>query len=321
MSEIAVIIPNYKGKNVIRDCLNSLREQDFKGFDIIVADNKSDDGSLDIIEKEYPEVKLIKLSDNFGFSRAVNEGLKVSSHPYVILLNNDTRVDKSFVRSLYEAIKSDNRIFSVSAKMLQMDRPDRIDGAGDYYSALGWAYARGKGKKSNRYNKVCDVFSACAGAAIYRRKILDEIGWFDEFHFAYLEDIDIGYRGRIMGYRNTYEPKAIVWHKGSGVTGSRYNGFKVRISARNNMYIVMKNMPTIQIVLNLPLLIIGFSVKALFFVFKGYGREYLSGIKRGYLLCKEGRKFPYSGSNFKNYVKIQLELWLNSIRRFTEVIF
>ena len=136
MSEIAVIIPNYKGKNVIRDCLNSLREQDFKGFDIIVADNKSDDGSLDIIEKEYPEVKLIKLSDNFGFSRAVNEGLKVSSHPYVILLNNDTRVDKSFVRSLYEAIKSDNRIFSVSAKMLQMDRPDRIDGAGDYYIRL-----------------------------------------------------------------------------------------------------------------------------------------------------------------------------------------
>ena len=250
-----------------------------------------------------------------------SEGLKASKEPYVILLNNDTRADKSFVRRLYETIRSDESIFSVSAKMLQMDRPDRIDGAGDYYSAFGWAYARGKGKDKSRYAQPCDVFSACAGAAIYRRKVLDEIGWFDEFHFAYLEDIDIGYRGRIMGYRNVYEPDAVVWHKGSGATGSRYNEFKVRISARNNMYIIMKNMPTIQIILNLPFLIVGFSVKALFFVFKGYGREYFSGIKRGYLLCRQGRKFPYSASNFKNYVKIQLELWLNSIRRFTEVIF
>ena len=321
MAEIVVIIPNYKGKNVIRECLDSLREQDFKDFDIIVTDNKSDDGSADIVEKDYPEVKLIRLEDNFGFSRAVNEGLKASDHPYVILLNNDTKADKSFVRNLYDAVRADESIFSVSAKMLQMDRPDRIDGAGDYYSAFGWAYARGKGKSKDRYNKPCDVFSACAGAAVYRRKVLDQIGWFDEFHFAYLEDIDVGYRGRIMGYRNCYEPSAIVWHKGSGATGSRYNEFKVRISARNNMYIIMKNMPTLQIILNLPLLIIGFSVKAFFFIIKGYGREYLSGIKRGYLLCREGRKFPYSSSNFKNYVKIQLELWLNSIRRFTEVIF
>ncbi len=321
MAEITVIIPNYKGLDVIRDCMDSLMQQTFSDFDTIVVDNHSLDGSAEIVELEYTWAKLIKLADNFGFSRAVNEGLKACKTPYVILLNNDTRSDKDFVRALYEAIKEDKNIFSVSSKMLQMDNPSRIDGAGDYYSAWGWAFARGKDKSSSRYNEKADVFSACAGAAIYRRSILDEIGWFDEFHFAYLEDVDVGYRARIMGYRNVYEPAAIVYHKGSGATGSRHNDFKVRISARNNMYIIMKNMPILQIIINLPFLLFGFGIKAMFFIFKGYGRAYLSGIKRGYLLCRQGRKFPYSSRNFNNYVKIQLELWLNAIRRFTEVIF
>ena len=177
----------------------------------------------------------------------------------------------------------------------------------------------GKDKSAGTYDKKCDVFAACGGGAIYRRSILDEIGWFDEFHFTYLEDIDIGYRARIMGYRNVYAPGAVICHFGSGVSGSRHNDFKVRLSARNNMYLVMKNMPAPQIVLNLPFLILGFGIKALYFILTGYGRAYLSGIKRGYILCREGRKFPYSGRNFKNYVKIQLELWLNMVKRFTDL--
>lgn len=319
MNQVTVIIPNFKGADCIRPCLDSLRKQDYMDYYLIVVDNHSDDGSDDIVEREYPEAKLIRLSDNFGFSRAVNEGIKASKTPYVLLLNNDTTADKAFVRKMVEAISADEGIFSVSAKMLQMDAPDRIDGAGDLYSAWGWAFARGKGKKSSRYTKKCDVFASCGGAAIYRRKILDEIGWFDEFHFAYLEDVDIGYRARIMGYRNVYEPEAVVWHKGSGTTGSRYNDFKVRISARNNMYVVMKNMPSLQILLNLPFLLVGFGVKAFFFICKGYGRPYLSGIKRGYLLCRKSRKYPYSSRNFRNYVRIQLELWYNAIRRFTDI--
>ncbi|MBQ9549211.1 MAG: glycosyltransferase family 2 protein [Lachnospiraceae bacterium] len=316
MNEVTVIIPNYRGEKFIADCLSSLFSQSVKDFDIIVVDNASGDGSTDIIKKDFPSVGLIVLDDNYGFSRAVNEGLKASGTPFVILLNNDTRADKYFVEKLLLAIKEDERIFSVSSKMLQMAAPGRIDGAGDLYSAFGWAFARGKDRRADAFSKRCDVFAACGGAAIYRRSILDEIGWFDEFHFAYLEDVDIGYRARIMGYRNTYEPEALVYHYGSGVSGSRYNDFKVRLSARNNMYIIMKNMPTPQIILNLPFLLTGFGLKALFFIFKGYGRAYLSGIKRGYLLCREGRKFPYSPENFGNYARIQLELILNMFRRF-----
>ncbi|MCR5237457.1 MAG: glycosyltransferase family 2 protein [Lachnospiraceae bacterium] len=313
--EASVIIPNYNGADFIKECIDSLKLQEYKDFEIIVVDNGSKDDSADLVEREYPGIRLKRLDQNYGFSRAVNEGLRMSEAPFVILLNSDTRVEAGFVGALVSAIKSDESVFSVASKMIQMKRPDKLDGAGDLYSAFGWAYARGKGRSSEGYTKTAKVFSACGGAAIYRRSILDEIGWFDEFHFAYLEDTDIGYRARIMGYKNIYCPEAKVYHVGSGATGSRYNDFKIRISARNNMYVIMKNMPVLQIVVNLPFLLLGFTIKALFFILIGHGRAYLSGLKRGYILCRDARKFPYSSRNLKNYFVIQLELWLNLFRR------
>lgn len=315
MMEASVIIPNYNGAEFIKECIDSLKLQEYKDFEIIVVDNGSKDDSADLVEREYPGIRLKRLDQNYGFSRAVNEGLRMSEAPFVILLNSDTRVEAGFVGALVSAIKSDESVFSVASKMIQMKRPDKLDGAGDLYSAFGWAYARGKGRSSEGYTKTSKVFSACGGAAIYRRSILDEIGWFDEFHFAYLEDTDIGYRARIMGYKNIYCPEAKVYHVGSGATGSRYNDFKIRISARNNMYVIMKNMPVLQIVVNLPFLLLGFTIKALFFILIGHGRAYLSGLKRGYILCRDARKFPYSSRNLKNYFVIQLELWLNLFRR------
>lgn len=315
MIETSIIIPNYNGADYIAACIDSLKRQTYGNFEIIVVDNCSKDGSADAVERDYPEVRLKRLDQNYGFSRAVNEGLRLSKAPFALLLNSDIEADVHFVESLVNAIKQDEKIFSVASKMIQMKDREKLDGAGDLYSALGWAYARGKGRSAAGYNKPCRVFSACGGAAIYRRSILDEIGWFDEFHFAYLEDADIGYRARIMGYRNVYCPDAKVYHAGSAVTGSRYNDFKVRISARNNMYLIMKNMPVLQIILNLPFLLLGFTIKALFFIILGYGRPYLSGLKRGYILCRQARKFPYSSRNLKNYLIIQLELWINLFRR------
>lgn len=315
MSEVTVIIPNYNGDAYIENCLQSLKKQTFRDFEILIIDNASEDHSADYIAAHYPEIPLIRLSQNFGFSRAVNEGIKRTKTPYLILLNNDTVCDPQFVEALYQAIARDKKIFSVSSKMLQMYAPEKIDGAGDLYCALGWAFARGKDRSKALYEKESKVFSACAGAAIYRRDLFEQIGYFDEFHFTYLEDVDVGYRARIMGYENRYTPKAIVYHAGSGATGSRYNPFKVRIAARNSWYVIYKNMPALQIFINLPFLLIGFGIKALFFICKGYGREYLSGMKRGYLMCVQGRKFPFSARFLPNYLKIQLELWINMFRR------
>lgn len=318
MTDITVIIPNYNGIKYICECLDTVKEQSiFNRIETIVVDNASEDDSDKAVEEFYPWVKLIRLDQNYGFSRAVNEGIKVASSPFILLLNNDTKIDKMLCSEMLATIKQDENIFSVASKMLQMKDPTVIDGCGDLYCAFGWAFARGKGMKSNKecYQKQVDVFAACAGAALYRKSILDEIGYFDEYHFAYLEDVDMGYRARIMGYRNVYCPTAVVYHVGSASSGSRHNAFKVRLSARNNVYLVFKNMPLLQLLINMPLLLVGFGTKAVYFTFKGFGREYLSGIKRGYLLCHEGRHLNYDKSHLKNYVKIQLEIWSGCFKR------
>lgn len=150
----------------------------------------------------------------------------------------------------------------------------------------------------------------------FTEKIIDRIGDFDEEHFAYLEDLDIGYRARIFGYQNWYAPKAKVYHVGSGTSGSRYNQFKIRYSSRNNIYLIYKNMPFLQIILNLPLLIVGFGAKILFFASKGFGREYLAGIKNGFQISRKGKKVKFSMRNFPRYIQLQIELWINIFRRF-----
>ncbi len=313
MREVTVIIPNYNGIKYIRDCIDSLLRQTMEA-DIIVVDNDSQDGSKEVI-REYEGVRLIELSENFGFCRAVNEGIRVCKTKYLILLNNDTKADPAFVEELYKAIDAHDDTFSVASKMIQMNSPEKIDSAGDLYCALGWAFSLGKDMKRSRYDNESVVFSACGGAAIYRKDMFEQIGYFDELHFTYLEDVDVGYRARIMGYVNRYTPKAIVYHAGSGSTGGRYNPFKVRLAARNSWYVIYKNMPALQIIINLPFFIIGFGIKALFFICKGYGREYLSGMKRGYLMCVAGRKYPFDKKFVKNYFRIQLELWFNMLRR------
>jgi len=314
MPKVSVVIPNYNGRGFLKDCLNSLRKQTLDELQILVVDNGSNDDSCQFVLENYPEVQLIQMGSNTGFCGAVNEGIKKSEAPYVLLLNNDTEADNTFVEELYNGIQEDQNIFSCSGKMIQYFDRNKMDDAGDFYCALGWAFADGKGKPIDNYNQSRDIFFSCAGAAIYRKSILDEVGYFDETHFAYLEDADIGYRARICGYKNRYIPSAVVYHVGSGTSGSIYNLFKTKYSSRNNVYLVYKNMPLVQILINLPLLILGFAVKAVFFAYKGFGKEYISGIGQGIVLCKKEKKVVFKWHNLKNYGKIQLELWINLFR-------
>lgn len=154
---------------------------------------------------------------------------------------------------------------------------NKLDDAGNYYSALGWAYARGKGKDIHSFEKEGRIFASCAGAAIYRKKVFEKIGYFDEEHFAYLEDIDVGYRARIFGYENWYVPAALDLSCRQRNKPSRYNQFKTRYSSRNNIYLIYKNMPFLQILLNLPFLILGFGMKILILYPKRKGKEYIAG--------------------------------------------
>lgn len=317
MKEVTVVIPNYKGEAYLRPCVESLLAGTGLEMDVIIVDNGSRDGCVEEVRRLYPQVECVCLDQNYGFCKAVNIGIRKAETPYVFLLNNDTLVCKGAVEALLASVKKDRRIFSVEAKMIQYQDRTKIDSAGTFYNAFGWAYARGKDRPADQYRKRGPVFSACAGAAMYRREVFEEIGLFDEEHFAYLEDVDVGYRARIAGYRNVYEPMARIIHVGSAASGSRHNEFKVRLSARNNLYLIYKNMPVLQILLNLPFLLAGFLIKYLFFLKKGLGAIYLKGLMEAPKLMKKKKKVLYQNGHLKNYLKIQLELWINIFRFFS----
>jgi len=301
-----IIIPNYNGLSFMEPCFESLKEQTVRDFKVLVVDNGSTDGSVEWL-KEH-RIPSIFLKENMGFSGAVNTGIRAADTPYVLLLNNDTRVEPGFVAAMERAMDQSPKIFSVSSRMIQMYHPELLDDAGDMYSILGWAYQRGVGRSSELYQKSCRVFSSCAGAAIYRRAVFDEIGLFDELHFAYLEDIDVGWRAKLYGYDNIYCPDAAVYHVGSGTSGSRYNSFKVRLAARNCIYLNYKNMPGWQLLLNAPFLLAGIFVKYLFFVKNGFGGDYVSGLKEGIRTRKQCRRVPGLLRRFGAELKVQFEM-------------
>lgn len=315
-----VVIPNYNGIAYIKNCLDSLYiDMEETACNVIVVDNHSTDGSRELLKKEYPWITLITFEENTGFCKAVNAGIEAADTEYVILLNNDTTVEKGFVSALEKVMDFYPKAFSAGAKMVDMKNPLVIDDAGDFYCALGWAFARGCGKPADKYVKVKEVFSACGGAAIYRKSILDKIGLFDELHFAYLEDLDIGYRAKIHGYRNYFAPDAVVYHAGSASSGSRHNAFKVDLSSKNSVYVIYKNMPLLQQVINLPFFMAGYFVKWLFFLRKGLGRNYVkgvfTGIKRNFDKEARKHKVKFKWAYLFNYFRIQWELWKNVILR------
>lgn len=320
--QTTVIIPNYNGKEYLKACLDSLLQCEPMDFHVIVVDNGSTDGSVALLENHYPTVETIFLPENTGFAPAVNRGLEHTKTEFALLLNNDTTVEKDFVKRLEMALGTQKKAFSVSAKMVMMHDPRLLDGAGDLYCALGWAFALGKGKEVEKhYTGSARIFSSCGGAAIYRMDVMKEIGFFDENHFAYLEDVDVGYRAKIRGYYNCYEPSAVCYHAGSGFSGSRYNEFKIRLSSRNSVYLIWKNMPVLQIILNAPFLLVGFLTKIVFFAGKGFGHTYCKGLLEGFRLSfsreGRGRKVPFQVKHLPHYIRIEGELLYNTIRRIT----
>ena len=308
--KVTIIIPNYNGLKFMEPCFKALRAQSDQNFELLVVDNGSTDGSVKWLEEH--QIPSIFLEENTGFSGAVNIGIRESVTPYVILLNNDTEPQPDYVKEMVKAIERSPKIFSVSSKMIQLYHKDLMDDAGDMYSVLGWAYQRGVGQKSSGYQKACRVFSACAGAAIYRRDVFDKIGGFDEDHFAYLEDIDVGYRAKIFGYENWYCPKAVVYHVGSGTSGSKYNSFKVKLAARNNLYLNYKNMPLLQLILNFLPILAGMAVKYMFFRRIGFASDYIEGVKEGLKTLKKTKKVRFQMSRLGNYIRIEGELILGT---------
>ncbi|MBQ4416298.1 MAG: glycosyltransferase family 2 protein [Butyrivibrio sp.] len=284
--DVTVIIPNYNGAQDLTACLDALATQTYPA-DVIVVDDASTDESVRIAEAyaatgAIRSLTLLRHKKNRGFAAAVNTGIRKAKTPYVILLNNDAFAEKTFTESLVHAVGRKKNTFAVQAMMLRASDPgNHIDSSGDYFCALGWAFSPGRDQNAAYYAQRTRITSACAGAAIYVRAVFDEIGLFDEAHFSYIEDVDIGLRALRAGYDSFFEPAAVVHHKGSATTGSRYNAFKTRMTTANSLYTAYKNMPAWMLVLYFPLLASGALIKGAFYAKRGFLRDWLCGLKEG----------------------------------------
>lgn len=241
---VSVVIPNWNGKKFLAACLDSLLAQDYPQVEIIIVDNGSKDGSVEFLEQNYPQVRLEKFDYNTGFSVAVNRGIKASRGEFVALVNNDTHIDKRWVSELVKAMAEHPEAGSCGCKMLSYHDPGILDGAGDGYRRGGLPGRIGHREKDlGQFDKPRYILGACGGAAIYRHTLFDDIGYLDEDYFAYLEDVDLGLRAQSAGYKCWYVPSAILYHLGTGTTGSGYHPLVVRLSSQNNWNTIVKNIP------------------------------------------------------------------------------
>ena len=307
----SIVIPNLNGAGWLKDSIESIWAQTEQDFELIVVDNGSTDESLAIAESYVGRsgYTLIKNSENTGFSAAVNTGIRLAKGEYVVLFNNDAFAQPTWLELLIQTAQTDPRIFAVQCLMIRHFEREICDDAGDYVTLFGWAAKRGDGLKWSRYTKPQRIFSACGGASLYRKSILDEIGLFDELFFAYFEDVDISWRANSLGYKNRYCPQAKCYHICGATTGAvRYNEFKSIQSGRNSILLPYKNMPLAMFVLNFIPLLIGYLLKILVFGLRGYWSPYIKGAKEAFVAMPKIQKPKFRWRNLPHYILI--ELWM-----------
>ena len=251
MPRVSVVIPNLNGRNLLGDCLTSLEKQTFRDFEVILVDNGSDDRSVDFVKDNYHWIeKIIENPGNIGFAGASNQGISASAGEYIALLNNDTEAHPRWLEELVRVAGQNPEAGMFATKTLFFDNRDVIDTAGHLIYPDGLNRGRGRLEVDRgQYDNSLDVFFPSGCAALYRKSMLDEIGLFDEYHFAYGDDTDIGIRGRLAGWKCIFVPQAIVYHHYSMTTGT-YSPGKVFLVERNRIFIVWKYFPLKRVLLS-----------------------------------------------------------------------
>jgi GT2 family glycosyltransferase len=238
---LSVVIPNWNGLRFLPPCLDALAKQTHPSIEVIVVDNASTDGSQVYLKAEQPQVRLIELPENRGFTGACNAGMQAAHGEFIALLNNDTEVDPGWAAAVIDAFSRYPEAGLIASKMRLFDQRDRLHTAGDYFTIDGRPGNRGVWQAdTGQYDQEEYVFSACGGSSAYRRAMLDQIGLLDDDFFFSLEDVDLAWRAQLAGWRCLYTPAAIVYHHlsatGGGATASYYDG-------RNLLFVLVKNIP------------------------------------------------------------------------------
>jgi GT2 family glycosyltransferase len=291
MPRVTVIVLNYNGSFLTIDCIKALERQSFRDFDVVVVDNGSSADSVNVLEEYFSKIPhSIKISflpsqNNLGFSGGNNCALKISTGELVALLNNDTEPEPNWLTEIVEAMETNPAVGICASKMLVFGT-DVIDSAGDGFLRSLKGYKRGEGENKNNYSTREFVFGACAGAALYRKEMIDRIGFLDEDFFLIHEDTDINLRAQITGWKVLFVPTAIVYHKVRSSIG-RHSDTETFYTLRNSYLVKIKNIPINILIYCLPEIFISTFMEFIYFVFKHRQPElYLKAICSAITLTK-----------------------------------
>jgi hypothetical protein len=283
---IYIVIPNYNGLEHLETCFNSLSGQSCKDFRIILVDNGSKDNSVKFTKENYSDVIIIEKEFNTGFAAGVNTGiskaLEYGDCEYVLLLNNDIECDVNFLDEMKKGFV-DGSVGSVACKMMNYYKRNIFDDAGDFIKLIGSPYARGHAEEDKgQYDKSEYIFGACAGAALYRKRVFESIGLFDEDFFAYYEDVDFSLRMQLSGYKCYYNHKAVCYHK-RGATSGYASGWQTMLCEKNLISLRIKNYPLSLYIRLTPLFIIGRLKRYYGFLRAKHYKVFFSALK-GYVI-------------------------------------
>ncbi len=260
---ISVVILNWNGREHLIRCLRSFSRVTYQPLEIIVVDNNSSDDSAKIVQKKFPDVRLVRNKTNRGYSGGNNNGIRASRGKYIFILNNDTEVEKSFLEPLVKLMEVDSSIGCVQPKLVYGDEHSLLNAVGSYFTSSGFLYHYGyrKDARDPKYNTRLTIYSAKGAAMMLRRSAIDRVGTFDEDFFIYFEETDLCHKLWLAGYKVIYEPLSVVYHYEAVDTHKQMrNSFIMYLSYRNRIASYLKN-------LSVPSILRLFPVLCLFYFF------------------------------------------------------
>ena len=267
---VSIIIVNWNGLRHLPECLDSLESQGFRDFETIVVDNGSSDGSVEYL-RARSGIRLVSLPANAGFAAGNNAGLPLARGEYLVTLNNDTKAEPDWLERLVAVADAHPEAGMVASRICAYDDPDRIDSLGIAICRDGMSRGdfRGRRFSSLTLDPVQEILFPSACVALYRRAMLEEIGFFDPDFFAYCEDTDLGLRGRLAGWGALLARDAVVYHKYSMTSGA-FTPFKLYLVERNHYFAAVKNLP-MPLLLLVPFFTVGRYLRQAQLVFSGQG--------------------------------------------------
>jgi hypothetical protein len=247
---VSVVILNWNGGVHVQSCLDSLTGQDYDNLEVIVVDNGSSDGSVEMIRARYPGVQLIENHANLGFAAGNNVGIRLSRGDYVVILNNDAELDAHAISAMRRAIDKDGRYGACASRIYLKFEQDLLDAAGIVVCPDGLSIGRGRLERGERYNREEEVFFGSGCCLMARREMLEDVKmgdeYFDESFFMYADDTDLGWRARLRGWKSIYAPDALVYHLHSASSES-YSPLKAFLVERNRIWVQLTYFPLLAI--------------------------------------------------------------------------